>query len=115
MAASTIDQLVRALSPQASHRVWVISDLQQAIPEKARRCLSLAVGDFRSLRLPVEQVWYLGDAVEGAALPELEEMCRMQVEMLRRSEERRVGKECRERGRGCRGKKKDKVEEEQAR
>lgn len=64
------------------HRVWVISDLQQSIPAEARRCLSAAVDDIRSLDLPVEQIWYLGDAVEGAHVAHLEEMAAMQVETL---------------------------------
>ena len=82
MSSSTLDQVVRTLAPRAKHRVWVVSDLQQARPEKARRCLSIALDDFRALDLPPEQVWYLGDAVEGTSLPQLEEMGRMQVQLL---------------------------------
>jgi len=73
---------LKSLESQVLHRVWVFSDLQQSIPSEARRCLTAAVDDFRSLALPVEQIWYLGDAVEGARLDHLEEMAAMQVAML---------------------------------
>jgi hypothetical protein len=77
-----IDTVLQSVRAQALHRVWVFSDLQQSIPAEARRCLSTAVEDVRSLGLPVEQIWYLGDAVEGARLDHLEEMAAMQVEVL---------------------------------
>ncbi|MDB5324088.1 MAG: hypothetical protein JWN40_5719 [Phycisphaerales bacterium] len=77
-----IDTVLQSVRAQVLHRVWVFSDLQQSIPAEARRCLSTAVDDFRSLGLPVEQIWYLGDAVEGARLDHLEEMAAMQVEVL---------------------------------
>jgi hypothetical protein len=59
-----------------------MSDLQQSVPSEARRCLAAALDDFHSLELPVEQIWYLGDGVEGARLEALEEMAAMQVERL---------------------------------
>src|SRR5437762_1995727 len=77
-----IGDLLQSLRPHVLHRAWVISDLQQAMPANARRCLTAAVEDFRSLRLPIEQIWYLGDALEEANLAHLEEMAAMQVEML---------------------------------
>src|SRR3954447_25871117 len=77
-----IDNILQSVRGQVLHRVWVISDLQQSIPAEARRCLSTALEDFRSLDLPIEQIWYLGDAVEGARLDHLEEMAAMQVEGL---------------------------------
>jgi len=77
-----IDAVLQSLRPHVRHRVWVISDLQQSVPAEARRCLSTALDDFRSLELPVEQVWYLGDAVEGARREHLEEMAAMQVAAL---------------------------------
>src|SRR5690242_6628006 len=78
-----ISSALRALRPSVAHRVWVISDLQQSIPTEARRCLTTAVEDFRSLDLlPIDQIWYLGDAVEGANLQHLEEMSAMQVDVL---------------------------------
>jgi hypothetical protein len=77
-----IDNILQSVRGQVRHRVWVISDLQQSIPAEARRCLTTAVEDFRSLDLPIEQIWYLGDAVEGARLDHLEEMAAMQVEVL---------------------------------
>jgi len=75
-----IQNVLQALRAQVLHRVWVFSDLQQAIPSEARRCLTTALEDFRALGLPVEQIWYLGDAVEGARVEHLEEMAAMQVE-----------------------------------
>ncbi|HEY7119098.1 MAG TPA: metallophosphoesterase [Tepidisphaeraceae bacterium] len=77
-----ISTVLQSARLNVRHRVWVISDLQQSIPAEARRCLSIAIDDFRSLDLPVEQIWYLGDAVEGSNLPHLEEMAAMQVEAL---------------------------------
>lgn len=44
--------------------------------------MTTAVKDFRSLDLPPEQIWYLGDAVEGVRLELLEEMAALQVEKL---------------------------------
>ncbi len=78
-----IQTLLNSVRPSALHRVWVISDLQQSVPAQARRCLTAAVEDFKSLDRPVEQIWYLGDAVEGSRLEALEEMAAMQVELLR--------------------------------
>jgi hypothetical protein len=75
-----IQNVLQALRAQVLHRVWVFSDLQQAIPAEARRCLTTALEDFRSLELPVEQIWYLGDAVEGARVEHLDEMAAMQVD-----------------------------------
>jgi hypothetical protein len=77
-----ITTVLQSLRSSALHRVWVISDLQQSIPAEARRCLATAVDDFRSLDLPIEQIWYLGDAVEGGHLDHLEEMAAMQVATL---------------------------------
>ena len=61
-----------------------MSDLQQSLPAEARRCLTAATDDFDSLGLPVEQIWYLGDAVEGTSLDRLDEMAAMQVQRLGR-------------------------------
>jgi hypothetical protein len=77
-----IANILQSLRPHVRHRVWVISDLQQSVPAEARRCLSAALEDVRSLALPVGQVWYLGDAVEGARGEHLEEMAAMQVAAL---------------------------------
>jgi len=77
-----ISSVLKSLESQVLHRVWVFSDLQQSVPAEARRCLTAAVEDFGGLGLAVEQIWYLGDAVEGARLDHLEEMAAMQVEAL---------------------------------
>jgi hypothetical protein len=77
-----IPSLLQAARSQVLHRVWVVSDLQQSVPAEARRCLTTAVEDFRSLDMPPEQIWYLGDAVEGRNLAHLDEMAAMQVEVF---------------------------------
>jgi hypothetical protein len=77
-----IPTILHSLRPHVAHRVWVLSDLQQSDPAESRRCLTTAVEDFRSLASPPEQIWYLGDAVEGTVLPRLEEMAAMQLEIL---------------------------------
>lgn len=69
--------------PVAAHRVWVMSDLQQSDPAAARRCMMVALEDFRSLGIACEQIWYLGDAVEGHRLERVRAMVAMQVELLR--------------------------------
>jgi hypothetical protein len=77
-----ISNLLQATRAATAHRVWIFSDLQQSIPAEARRCLTHAIEDFRSLDLPIDQMWYLGDALEGHRLDHLEEMAAMQVEAL---------------------------------
>src|SRR5258706_4117190 len=77
-----INTVLDSVRPHVLHRVWVFSDLQQSIPAEARRCLSTALDDFRSLDLPIDQIWYWGDAVEGVRLDHLEEMAAMQVEAV---------------------------------
>jgi hypothetical protein len=77
-----IDLTLKSLRPHVKHRAWVLSDLQQARPVEARRGMTTAVDDFRSLDLAPQQIWYLGDAVEGHRLDLLDEMAAMQVEKL---------------------------------
>lgn len=77
-----ISTVLQSLRQEVLHRVWVISDLQQSVPAEALRCLTTAINDFRALDLPIEQIWYLGDAVEGSNAEHLEEMAAMQVQAL---------------------------------
>ena len=77
-----IPSILQATGAGVAYRVWVFSDLQRSLPAEARRCLSRAIEDFRSLDLPIDQMWYLGDAVEGRRLDHLEEMSAMQVQAL---------------------------------
>ena len=63
---------------RALHKVWILSDLQQSIPENTRRCLNSGIEDFRLLGCPAEQIWYLGDAVEGSDPERLKAMCALQ-------------------------------------
>jgi hypothetical protein len=64
------------------HRVWVISDLQQSDLGIARQCLTTAIEDFKSLSLNCEQIWYLGDSVQGTDEVVLKQMAEMQIELL---------------------------------
>jgi len=59
-----------------------MSDLQQQHPDNARHCLTTATEDFRALELECDQIWYLGDAVEGADVDRLRAMVDMQIELL---------------------------------
>lgn len=77
-----INVAMKALRNQVVHRVWIFSDLQQRDPVMSEKCLTVAVEDFRSLQLDCEQIWYLGDAVEGANRQHVEKMAKIQVELL---------------------------------
>lgn len=72
-----------ALQKSLKHRIWIFSDLQQALPERARYCMAAAVEDFKTLCLPCEFIWYLGDAVEGIEESHLNEAVRIQLDLLR--------------------------------
>lgn len=65
---------------RARHKVWILSDLQQAEPENTRRCLDTGISDFERLGRPAEQIWYLGDAVEAEDSTRLRAMCALQEE-----------------------------------
>lgn len=75
---SIYDAIYQESLRHAKHRVWVLSDLQQALPENTRRCLASGMEDFELLGRPAEQIWYLGDAVEGADLKHLIAMSELQ-------------------------------------
>ena len=75
---------IPSIRQNAIKRIWVFSDLQQSVPENARRCMLAGVSDFLSLEIPVDAVCYLGDTTEGTSLPHLREMAEMQVEALSR-------------------------------
>ena len=77
-----IEQLVGMLHEKARNRLWLISDLQQSIPENATMCMKTAVDDFKRLTLPCQYIFYLGDAVEGHDRAYIEEMTGMQFEKL---------------------------------
>ncbi|MCC5828059.1 MAG: metallophosphoesterase [Phycisphaeraceae bacterium] len=79
-----IDQVIDALSPRLVERAWLISDLQQTLPDWAERNLRIAVEDALGLKLDFNQVWYLGDGTEGADAARLDQMVRMQIGMLAR-------------------------------
>ena len=67
---------------QTDVRLWVISDLQQSQPQSARQCITAAVEDFKQLGLECNRILYLGDSVEGSNLSHLNEMAKMQGEIL---------------------------------
>lgn len=67
-----------AISDKLKARVWIISDLQQSKPERARECLTKALEDFEKLNLKCDRIWYLGDSVEGSNMAHLDEMTAMQ-------------------------------------
>jgi hypothetical protein len=57
------DYLYRESLSRAEHRVWILSDLQQRLPENTKRCLEAGISDFELLERTADQIWYLGDAV----------------------------------------------------
>ena len=79
-----IDDIRLSLAPHVRHRFWIVSDLQQRQPQRARTCMLTAMDDFVSLDLEPELVCYLGDATEGEDLSHIREMARMQVEQFAR-------------------------------
>ena len=80
--SSLMDAIIESVNKRVKHRFWVISDLQQRIPERSTYCMTTAVSDFQSLNLPVEAICYLGDATEGDNLKFIHEMAAMQVREL---------------------------------
>lgn len=76
------DKLYSQVQSSVKHSAWVISDLQQPDPAKARHCLETAASDFEQLGKPADQIWYLGDAVHGNHLEHLCSIAGMQEERL---------------------------------
>ncbi len=79
-AVGTPDLIRDSLKDRLLARVWLISDLQQSMPEKARRSLYTALDDYYALGLKCDKIWYLGDSVEGRDMRHLDEMTLMQEE-----------------------------------
>ncbi len=77
-----IDAVLNSSHGRTVERIWLLSDLQQSNLTHARFCLTTAVADCRRWQRPLDQIWYLGDAVEGADLALLEQMIQMQEEIL---------------------------------
>ena len=73
-----IDRIVELCRVEATHRLWILSDLQQREPARASRHMHCAMEDFLSLGMPVDAVCYLGDATEGTDISLIEEMAAMQ-------------------------------------
>lgn len=77
----TSNDIIReSMESELIARVWLISDLQQSLPEKAKRSLYTALEDFNELGLKCDKIWYLGDSVEGRDMAYLDCMTRMQEE-----------------------------------
>lgn len=74
------DELFRTAQPHVKHTVWVFSDLQQSDPVNTEKCLRTALADIRDMALDLDQLWYLGDSVEGIDLDRLEKMAALQKE-----------------------------------
>ncbi|MDD3334092.1 MAG: metallophosphoesterase [Eubacteriales bacterium] len=77
-----MDMLSKAAAARVRHRIWVMSDLQQSLPERATYCMTRAVADYLTLDKPCEAICYLGDAVEGNRLDFIHEMAEMQMREL---------------------------------
>lgn len=77
-----IDTLINAAAPKVKHRLWVISDLQQQLPERSTHCMTRAAADFLLLNLSCDAICYLGDSVEGHNIDFLREMAAMQIREL---------------------------------
>ena len=48
------DLLYKESLSRAVHKVWILSDLQQGLPENTRRCLASGISDFELLERPAE-------------------------------------------------------------
>jgi len=67
-----------------SIHIWVHSDLQLHLPELAEETLGRAVDDLLDLRLPLDEVWCLGDALCDHKPGELEKIARINQHHLAR-------------------------------
>ncbi|MDT8390331.1 MAG: metallophosphoesterase [Lentisphaeria bacterium] len=79
---STFERIWASTAESVQHRVWIMSDLQQSELTVARQCLTEAITDFQLLDMACEQIWYLGDSVQGADLDVVKQMADMQAELL---------------------------------
>ncbi len=65
---------------RAKHKIWIMSDLQQSDPNRARECLDVSMADYEQMGKPADMIWYLGDSVEGSNYEHLVRMADMQEE-----------------------------------
>lgn len=79
-----LNDIIRQNAHRVKHRLWLVSDLQQSVPERAELCMTRATEDFLSLYLPVDAVCYLEDSVEGYDLQRIQIMTEMQLRKFRR-------------------------------
>lgn len=77
-------QLYELCKPKAKHTVWVFSDLQQSTLENAKKCMDVCMEDYARLGCPAQQIWCLGDAVQGTDLDQLYQMTKLQEDAFSR-------------------------------
>lgn len=77
-----LQEFTKYLHPYVVNRIWIISDLQQSLPENAEYCMACAIADFKQLSLDCQRIVYLGDAVEGHNLELINTMTQMQIREL---------------------------------
>ena len=58
--SNMFDELYQESLSRAEHKVWILSDLQQGLPENTRRCLAAGISDFELLGRPAEQICIWG-------------------------------------------------------
>ena len=51
-----IECAMKSLRDKVVKRLWLISDLQQSIPENATACMTAGVEDFRTLNLKCDGI-----------------------------------------------------------
>ena len=77
-----IKPLRECLNNEVKDRIWIISDLQQSNLDNARMCLFNAINDLADQHIQCDQIWYLGDATESSNYQLLDDMTKMQQELL---------------------------------
>lgn len=78
-----LDSLFEQSREHSIARIWIFSDLQQALPEMAEDCLARALEDILPLSKGFTHLWCLGDAMEGSQIDRVTRMVQMQVDRLK--------------------------------
>lgn len=65
-----------------NNAVWIMSDLQLRTKMEAQAVLGQAISDMRSLGLPLDGIWCLGDVLQGSDLASLEETAQEIIALL---------------------------------
>ncbi len=69
------EYIYRESLKRAKHKIWIFSDLQQAEPKNAKKCLDTCMKDYIALGEKSDMIWFLGDCVEGTDRKKLDTMC----------------------------------------